>query len=121
MLVMAPAGVSARSARQIPGLNVKPMSPEKFPSTWATRPDRKSTRLNSSHLVISYAVFCLKKKKKPYGSRKFSLLIFIGGLNKPTTGQSKTYGNRVSGQHGDAMTRMVRDKSGFIIAFVRLL
>src|SRR5256885_11544646 len=29
------------------------------------RPDRKSTRLNSSHLVISYAVFCLKKKTKP--------------------------------------------------------
>src|SRR5256885_8887859 len=29
----------------------------------ATDADRKSTRLNSSHLVISYAVFCLKKKK----------------------------------------------------------
>src|SRR5256885_4144580 len=28
--------------------------------------DRKSTRLNSSHLVISYAVFCLKKKKRSY-------------------------------------------------------
>src|SRR2546426_5539640 len=28
------------------------------------RGDRKSTRLNSSHLVISYAVFCLKKKNK---------------------------------------------------------
>src|SRR5256885_12600121 len=28
--------------------------------------DRKSTRLNSSHLVISYAVFCLKKKKKSH-------------------------------------------------------
>src|SRR5256885_12210543 len=28
----------------------------------AGNPDRKSTRLNSSHLVISYAVFCLKKK-----------------------------------------------------------
>src|SRR5256885_8118760 len=28
--------------------------------------DRKSTRLNSSHLVISYAVFCLKKKNKIY-------------------------------------------------------
>src|SRR5256885_13319814 len=27
------------------------------------KPDRKSTRLNSSHLVISYAVFCLKKKQ----------------------------------------------------------
>src|SRR5262245_66497592 len=30
----------------------------------ATNADRKSTRLNSSHLGISYAVFCLKKKKK---------------------------------------------------------
>src|SRR5256885_4549090 len=30
----------------------------------AAREDRKSTRLNSSHLVISYAVFCLKKKKR---------------------------------------------------------
>src|SRR3712207_9466805 len=29
-----------------------------------TAPDRKSTRLNSSHANISYAVFCLKKKKK---------------------------------------------------------
>src|SRR2546422_6841749 len=32
-------------------------------SIWAD-PDRKSTRLNSSHGYISYAVFCLKKKKK---------------------------------------------------------
>src|SRR5256885_6816659 len=30
---------------------------------WGFVGDRKSTRLNSSHLVISYAVFCLKKKK----------------------------------------------------------
>src|SRR5256885_13167624 len=30
--------------------------------------DRKSTRLNSSHLVISYAVFCLKKKKTEHRS-----------------------------------------------------
>src|SRR5256885_2840905 len=32
--------------------------------------DRKSTRLNSSHLVISYAVFCLKKKNLEASSRK---------------------------------------------------
>src|SRR5256885_9549288 len=31
--------------------------------------DRKSTRLNSSHLVISYAVFCLKKKKQQYSQQ----------------------------------------------------
>ena len=34
------------------------------------RPDRKSTRLNSSHVSISYAVFCLKKKKKKKKKRK---------------------------------------------------
>src|SRR5205814_3240278 len=33
------------------------------------RADRKSTRLNSSHLGISYAVFCLKKKNKPTKTR----------------------------------------------------
>src|SRR2546430_13550679 len=36
----------------------------KFGEPEAARPDRKSTRLNSSHSQISYAVFCLKKKKK---------------------------------------------------------
>src|SRR5256885_12517922 len=33
--------------------------------------DRKSTRLNSSHLVISYAVFCLKKKKKQWSPHDY--------------------------------------------------
>src|SRR5260221_2070410 len=37
--------------------------PEAKVSQQDTRTDRKSTRLNSSHTVISYAVFCLKKKK----------------------------------------------------------
>src|ERR1022692_3399120 len=35
--------------------------------------DRKSTRLNSSHLVISYAVFCLKKKQNLHSSKNFIL------------------------------------------------
>src|SRR5207253_11401350 len=35
-----------------------------FASTGKEQLDRKSTRLNSSHVAISYAVFCLKKKKK---------------------------------------------------------
>src|SRR5256885_11444428 len=34
--------------------------------------DRKSTRLNSSHLVISYAVFCLKKKKNTHSNALLS-------------------------------------------------
>src|SRR5256885_7307274 len=45
----------------------RPQAPHKTPphlemDAVASRTDRKSTRLNSSHLVISYAVFCLKKK-----------------------------------------------------------
>src|SRR5438132_4938451 len=47
------------------GLAKKPSASTETPfrSIKRTR-DRKSTRLNSSHTVISYAVFCLKKKKK---------------------------------------------------------
>src|SRR5436190_18589478 len=47
-----------------------PRPPSAGPTRWhwcrrsAPTRDRKSTRLNSSHTVISYAVFCLKKKKK---------------------------------------------------------
>src|SRR5690242_21186475 len=41
------------------------MSPGSSTSPWPERQqDRKSTRLNSSHMSISYAVFCLKKKKQ---------------------------------------------------------
>src|SRR5258708_9760738 len=36
---------------------------------FADERDRKSTRLNSSHQIISYAVFCLKKKKSNYTTR----------------------------------------------------
>src|SRR5690348_17775026 len=36
--------------------------------------DRKSTRLNSSHPSISYAVFCLKKKKKKYNNTRLHAL-----------------------------------------------
>src|SRR5690606_40599902 len=38
-------------------------APAAFAGRGDHRPDRKSTRLNSSHVKISYAVFCLKKKK----------------------------------------------------------
>src|SRR5256885_8522968 len=62
---MAPKGrldaPSATGATGTPSSSPLP-SPSPSPSP-ATQPDRKSTRLNSSHLVISYAVFCLKKKK----------------------------------------------------------
>src|SRR5207245_8835175 len=39
--------------------------PSRSSASCSRRGDRKSTRLNSSHGSISYAVFCLKKKKKP--------------------------------------------------------
>src|SRR5438552_7434635 len=44
----------------------RPVHQRVLPARWPDggRPDRKSTRLNSSHQIISYAVFCLKKKNK---------------------------------------------------------
>src|SRR2546430_11218418 len=53
--------------------------------TRATR-DRKSTRLNSSHSQISYAVFCLKKKKDTYSTRTAQHTIHIRGT-APSTEQ----------------------------------
>src|SRR5438094_4594887 len=53
------AGVDAQDPHVIPS---PPPSPRRRCRSWK-RPDRKSTRLNSSHRTISYAVFCLKKKK----------------------------------------------------------
>src|SRR3712207_7870648 len=44
-----------------------------------SRPDRKSTRLNSSHANISYAVFCLKKKKRVGPHRRTSDFRYAGG------------------------------------------
>src|SRR2546426_6657237 len=57
--IMAPSGPRSEEVLQ-PSLerSEQPVHPG------APARDRKSTRLNSSHLVISYAVFCLKKKKK---------------------------------------------------------
>src|SRR5438067_5911153 len=48
----------------LPGLPGRPGS------GWRRSRDRKSTRLNSSHVSISYAVFCLKKKKKKKYTKK---------------------------------------------------
>src|SRR5215813_14552171 len=45
-----------RSAESLPACHGRP------PRHWRSHADRKSTRLNSSHVRISYAVFCLKKK-----------------------------------------------------------
>src|SRR5256885_11077533 len=56
--------VSCRAAR--PGRPSR-SSPRRRRKRARRRGDRKSTRLNSSHLVISYAVFCLKKKKHEKG------------------------------------------------------
>src|SRR5258708_18870997 len=56
-----------RSVFLSPWLALKAWTSGKYRRGWAAkllgRKDRKSTRLNSSHQIISYAVFCLKKKK----------------------------------------------------------
>src|SRR5215510_12361575 len=60
---------SARRARRLrPSTTADPCRDTCEEPECARRPDRKSTRLNSSHVAISYAVFCLKKKKTRPGS-----------------------------------------------------
>src|SRR5947208_8662126 len=44
--------------------------------------DRKSTRLNSSHQIISYAVFCLKKKKRKITNRSISNMMTVAHCNE---------------------------------------
>src|SRR5437763_8774954 len=51
----------------VSGMEVNPLAtPDDVANLDFEREDRKSTRLNSSHRCISYAVFCLKKKKKKH-------------------------------------------------------
>src|SRR5258708_31904162 len=57
-----------RRPRDLPPFS--PLRPEHQRQRWGWRRDRKSTRLNSSHQIISYAVFCLKKKKKNKEKKK---------------------------------------------------
>src|SRR2546427_6097915 len=56
-----------RGADRVAGAGVQPGG--STGDGMAGGPDRKSTRLNSSHSQISYAVFCLKKKKNPMSNR----------------------------------------------------
>src|SRR2546426_8271742 len=58
-----PDGREAGEAVRDVGLDVHQVGIDPQHGGGADAGDRKSTRLNSSHLVISYAVFCLKKKK----------------------------------------------------------
>src|SRR2546429_7270808 len=65
--IAADAGVSGTLARAAPSRPATAAKSAKSPSpTHKPKEDRKSTRLNSSHGYISYAVFCLKKKKKEH-------------------------------------------------------
>src|SRR3712207_6969497 len=60
----SPGGARTKSSwKTAPAGRRSPAAPERRRSS-ASTVDRKSTRLNSSHANISYAVFCLKKKKK---------------------------------------------------------
>jgi putative ABC transport system ATP-binding protein len=57
----------------------------------------------------------------PSGSGKSTLLNLIGGLDTPTSGQIEIDGNQLSGLPDDDLTRMRRDKIGFIFQFFNLL
>src|SRR2546430_9177400 len=66
---VAPKHAATRSKAASGQAGLKPTVPNANPAEATPITDRKSTRLNSSHSQISYAVFCLKKKKD---SRNFA-------------------------------------------------
>src|SRR3989454_6290682 len=72
------------------------------PTEWGT-PDRKSTRLNSSHLVISYAVFCLKKKQMRREDNADDH-DSVWTSTETTEGRSRTMGSQLSPASADAYT-----------------
>ncbi|MBM3735252.1 MAG: ABC transporter ATP-binding protein [Acidobacteria bacterium] len=57
----------------------------------------------------------------PSGSGKSTLLNLIGGLDRPTSGEIELDGERLGGLSGDGVTRVRRDKIGFIFQFFNLL
>src|SRR5947208_6321430 len=75
-----------RSRRHSAMLAPMPARPKRGPM--ATFSDRKSTRLNSSHQIISYAVFCLKKKKQGamLRDRYLALLALPSAFRGPMAG-----------------------------------
>src|SRR2546422_6624634 len=76
-------GWRAASRRHHPPPRLRPgLAPQRSPRVApepGDRRDRKSTRLNSSHGYISYAVFCLKKKKKNHYITQLLLAVAVAG------------------------------------------
>src|SRR5690349_24075735 len=70
---------SPRSSAPAPSPRWSGCAPPAAGCCWTSgvRGDRKSTRLNSSHVEISYAVFCLKKKKHPIARHFLHLFLAL--------------------------------------------
>src|SRR5260221_3319609 len=74
----------------------RPFGPVRYPAWWVSEIDRKSTRLNSSHTVISYAVFCLKKKNRRLhlARRRSDIHRHRAGLDRRAAGLSRHAADR---------------------------
>src|SRR5205814_7987325 len=85
-----------RSGRRFPAppLAPAPVPDRQFPA------DRKSTRLNSSHLGISYAVFCLKKKNPTSSTAGLKSL----DVHPDSGNRERTLINRVASEYPDPST-----------------
>src|SRR3712207_7606217 len=65
----APSAIALVASRQMFLLGLRTHTRQRAPASLLAPRDRKSTRLNSSHDNISYAVFCLQKKNPPWPTR----------------------------------------------------
>src|SRR6266540_1319515 len=75
--------------------------------------DRKSTRLNSSHITISYAVFCLKKKK----TRKKPCRVKFKPTTRPTTNLASSPTTSMPNTYGGGVRAPEPDEPSFFFFF----
>src|SRR3712207_8394408 len=76
-------GMDANQVSPAPTWSATGTTDQHLPSVATGSRDRKSTRLNSSHANISYAVFCLKKKNKLIVLSSFNYLLYRFQLSSP--------------------------------------
>src|SRR5258708_21388681 len=77
-LIDPTAGTAGRRAEKAAVSGTPQLDPKSDESGAESIGDRKSTRLNSSHQIISYAVFCLKKKKEKKENDEYVRDLFCG-------------------------------------------
>ena len=110
--VAEPPGAAQQSSVAMPVIELQAVSREFAGKRHVIALDTVSVAISRGEMVSIIG---------PSGSGKSTLLNLIGGLDRPTAGQVRVDGEALAGLSDDALTRVRRDKIGFIFQFFNLL